>query len=776
MIDNSSAPVSLRKFQTRARAAEWQARARLKRWADDHSGRAALFIGLLVALLWAPQLVSFQNREGAERVVSRFLPARNGLENLELHLLDARFVARGIAPPRCLDQIAIVGIDQNSLSAVGQWPWPRSLHARLIDRLKAAGASVIVIDADFSDHQFLGADGTLSSEDRALIEAARRAGNVVLPSFNVSSPNGSRLVTPFVADQQGNPGLDEQTLDLGLATLAADADGIHRSYPFAVQIQGETLGGLATLSAGVYQNLITAQNSDKYQTALTSGVWPTRGHSVKVPVRATQLVGAQAARVEKMPLYYFGPGGTFPTYPYADVLNGYDAATLRRHFAGRIVLVGATALILKDNFPAPRFVSQTRDVAPEIPGVELHATAIAMLLDGTYLYPPKAWISWASLFGLALGCALWTERARPGVSRRAHAVQAKWSARGGRGRIYDLAWFGLYSIVAALPLLGFWWICTAAFRAANLWMVATYPLGAGAMASALTLVFLFSQESSERRKVVGQLGLYMDSRVVEEILAHPEEDYPRPRRTQATVLFTDIEGFTAYSEAHEAEEVVAALNAFFSRLKPLVTAHGGSVDKFVGDAMMCFWGVPLPRADHARRALQCAIAMQEECARFRHETGIPFRIRIGLHTGELIVGSVGSESQNGAGAHMNYTVIGDTVNLASRLEAKNKEFGTWILCSRATGEAAPDVAQFRGARTHIKGLSGQVEVLAVVSDAHRPLRCHVWGALSACDIERAEVALASGDVAPELEGSYSLPVSTLESVETVGSGRIYDSQ
>lgn len=771
---------ALRKKLAPARQTEWRAKATLGRWTGDQTGRVALWIGLLVALLWAPQLISFGNRAAPQRTAWRFLPARAGLESLELKLLDARFVGRGIVKPRSVDRFAIVGIDQNSLGIIGQWPWPRSLHARLIDKLKAAGARVIVIDADFSDRQFLGDKGELSREDKALIAATRRAGNVVLPSLlNVSGgANNSvtyQLATPFVADERGNAGLDEQTLDLGLANLPADSDGHYRNYPFAAHIAGETLGGLAPLSCGIYQQLLSAQSSEKYQNALTRGAWPTRKeNSVIVPRQTVRWAGQNAPQWEMMPLYYWGPGGTFPTYSYADVLQGYDAATLKARFGGRIVLVGATAVVLKDNFPSPAFHS-VAGAAPTIPGVEIHATAMAMLLDGTYLYPPRAWISWVSLFGLTLFCALWTERVRARVSRWARAAQNSWSARGRTGRIYDAVWFGLYAGVAALPLLAYWWICVAAFRAANLWIIATFPIGAGAVASGLVLMFLFTQESSGRRKVVQQLGLYMDSQVVEEILAHPEEEYPRPRRTQASVLFTDIEGFTAFSEAHEAEEVVAALNAFFSRLKPVVTAHGGSIDKFVGDAMMCFFGVPIPRADHARHALRCAIGLQEECARFRYETGIPFRIRIGLHTGSLIVGSIGSQASNGGTAHMNYTVIGDTVNLASRLEGKNKDFGSWILCSRAVGEAAPDAAQFRGARTHLDGINGEVEVLIVTGTADRPLRARVWGALSPSDIEWAEVALQNGDEMPELNADQHVLQATNFADKIVGSGRVFDS-
>ena len=772
---------------TNARNTQWHAIGKLGRLAGDSTGRAALLIGLLVALLWAPYLYLFGGRDAAQR--SR-VPGNNGLETLELRSLDARFAARGIVVPPSADKIAIVGVDQNSLGIVGQWPWPRALHARLIDKLHAAGARVIVLDFDFSDRQRPGPRGELSGDDRALIDATARAGNVVLPSLLVPDATGANgqntyhLTTPFVADLAGNDGLDEQTLDLGVVSLFADADGHFRRYPLALHVNGETIGGLAPLSCAIYQGLLDADGNERYQKALSSGVWPqTGGGRARVPVRPTKYTGRNAPTVESFPLRFAGPGGTFATYSFADVLQSADTAKLKRDFGGRIVLVGPTAVVLKDIFPSPPFASRTREVNAQISGVEIHANAVAMLLDGNYLRSPLAWLSWASLFAMSIGCALWAERSRARVSSWARAIQSKWREGGRRGRVYDAVWIALYCLVAAVPLVAFWLVCTGAFRA-GLWMVTVYPLGAGTMAGALMLMFLFALETAERRKVVSQLGLYMDTRVVDEILAQPEADYPRTRRTEATVLFTDIEGFTSYSEAHEAEEVVAALNAFFTRMKPIVVAHGGSIDKFVGDAMMCFFGVPLPRADHARRALQCALELQEECARFRYETGIPFRMRVGLHTGPLIVGSVGSEATGGGTAHMNYTVIGDTVNLASRLEAKNKEFGSWIMCSRALGEAAPDVANFVAARTPIKGLRDEVEVLIAIGAAHSDPRARVWAAQSRAQIEQAEVAiangLADGEARPQLESgtralgaaSSAAPASEL----AAGKGRIFESE
>ncbi len=798
----SPQPAALDARATEPRSRQlWGVAGKLRRFSTDSTGRAALLIGILAALLWAPYLWFFlqgasAQRENSERAATRWLVGRNGLENVELHLLDARFTARGIRAPASADKIAIVGIDQNSLTRIGQWPWPRDLHAQMVNKLKKAGARVIVLDFDFSDRQNPGKNGALSAGDRALIAATKNAGNVVLSSLLTpeTGANGAltyQMVTPFGADPNGNDGLDEQTLDLGLAYLPADSDGHSRRYPFALNVNGETLGGVAPLGAAIYQGLLSTQNNERYQSALKRGVWPAPNAATatgsatgatQIPLRSMQFAGANAPLLHNMLIDWAGPGGTFATSSFADVLQSYDEQTLKRKFGGRIVLVGATAPLLKDVFPCPPFYSRAREMKADIPGVEIHANAISMLLDHRFLTPPKAWLSWVSLFGLALGCALWAEKMRGKVSLWARAIQNRWQRGGRRNRIYDAVWIGLYSAFAALPLLLFWWICTFAFRVEGLWMAATYPLGAGLTASALMLMLLFTLESAERRKVVSQLGLYMDTRVVDEILAHPEAQYPRPRRTDATVLFTDIEGFTSYSEAHEAEEVVAALNAFFSRLKPIVVAHGGSIDKFIGDAMMCFFGVPLPRADHARRALQCALALQEECARFRYDTGIPFRMRIGLHTGALIVGSVGSEASNGNAAHMNYTVIGDTVNLASRLEAKNKEFGSWVMCSRALGEAAPDVASFVTARTPIKGLSEEVEVLIAIGAAHRAPRARVWAAQTRAQIECAEVEIASGvpDESPALGNAVPLSLPAPQSPFALngshGKGRIFDAE
>jgi adenylate cyclase len=259
----------------------------------------------------------------------------------------------------------------------------------------------------------------------------------------------------------------------------------------------------------------------------------------------------------------------------------------------------------------------------------------------------------------------------------------------------------------------FWEAAKWLFIHQYLWVIVIYPALSAALSTGLVLILLYSSENAERRKTVAQFGRFMAPSILEEVLARPEEDYPRPRRTYATVLFTDLKGFTTYAETHDPEEVVSALNAYMTCMIPIVQRHGGTIDKYIGDSIMAYFGVPLPYDDHAACALRCAVELQDACARFRAETAIEFYMRVGVHTGEVIAGSMGSEGNNDSQPLLNYTVIGDTVNLASRLEGANKEFGSWIMCSAATYEAAPDVACVESASTQIKGKSQIVDVYKV---------------------------------------------------------------
>jgi adenylate cyclase len=692
-----------------------------------------LFLGVLVALLLAPYVLRFETRDDPDRQATQNFWFASMLEGLEYRLYDDYFKRDESSQPALRDKVAIIKIDERSLNSIGQWPWPRALHARLIQRLKKAEARVIAFDIEFASKQAPSPDGQLSPSDQALIVASAQTKNVIFPSFlepmtrvRSTGAQGSSqertflLATPFEE-------LDETTPDLSLIVMPRDSDGSVRRYPLVGQINGSNIGGMAALACAVYQKLSMGSDQSTYETSLRRGEWfSLQAGNFPVPSRTTAYAGREAPSYREFLLKYRHINSV-PWYSYSNAVNEseYDDAQMKRNFKDRIVFIGATAPILKDLFPAPG--------GGQVSGVELHAGAACQLLEGSYIEPPEMQTTLMNLFGMTIVSALWPQLVRPRISRIARRGQERWKARKHfrrwNFRVQDTLWFIMTGIMAILPGLCFWILCQVSFYQRGIWTVMTYPLLGSLASSGLAMVYLFTLETAERRKVMSQVGLYLDPDIMETILAYPEEEYPRPRRTVATVMFTDLQGFTSYSENHSADDVVAALNAYMSRLQPIVKKHNGSVDKYIGDAIMAYFGVPVPRDDHAGCALRCAMEIQEECCRFRADTGIPFYTRIGIHTGELIAGSIGSQSSSGS--LIAYTVIGDTVNLASRLEAKNKEFGSWILCSKATADAAPGIANVEAVSASIRGKSQEVEMFIVRGPGGGSPRHDFWGSETA---------------------------------------------
>lgn len=756
-----------------------------RNWRGGRLEWTGLALSLLVSSLFVPQVLHFSHRNDAIREISPILPGWKTLEELELRLYDARFTARGIRRPASRDKIAIIGIDQMTLGVLGDWPFPRQWHAQVIRRLHKAGAKAIFFDIDFSSRQNIHSDAALAlavadaknvllpsyiaRETKATGAHKTTANQMVQPLgatgydelfLDANGKLGAGKTSAQLRDYRAFSalGLDEVTPEPCLISVLLDYDGALRRYPLRTALWGgdENLGSVAMVSAGIYQNLLDGGENARYETALKTSVWPTQnGLLASIPLVHSAPPPGDAPRTFSTPLYFWGPpssdpNGTFATYSYKDikgfqtlmdgdpitpnpgrkrpVWHGLSDAEMKRNFGGRIVFIGATALGLGDLFQMPQFrsASSTGDES-QIAGVEIHATATAMLLDGTYLRPTTSQATLITLFGLSAFASSWTILLRERVNRAARAAQGRWARWRAPGRVRSLVWFACNSAIATLPLLCFWEASKWLFAHQNLWVIVIYPALSALLSNGLVMIMLYGSESAERRKTKAQFGRFMSPAVLEEVLARPEEDYPRPRRAHATVLFTDLEGFTSYTESHEPEQVVQALNTYMTRMIPIVQSHGGTVDKYIGDAIMAYFGVPLPYPDHAERALLCSLALQDACALFRAESGIPFYMRVGVHTGDVIAGSMGSEGAGESQPLLNYTVIGDTVNLASRLEAKNKEFGSWIMCSAATYEAAPDVVCVESASTQIKGKSQSVDVYVVRGRAgEAPSDVH-WG-------------------------------------------------
>ncbi|MGH7415322.1 MAG: CHASE2 domain-containing protein [Candidatus Rokuibacteriota bacterium] len=387
--------------------------------------------------------------------------------------------------------------------------------------------------------------------------------------------------------------------------------------------------------------------------------------------RAGLTQGAPPASTELLVNYRGGPG-SFPMVAYHRVVTGEIPPEV---FAGKIVLVGATTPTLHDIFPTP-FASQSG-----MSGVEIHANTLETLLQDIPLR--RAW--W--LLG-------------PGLAVLAGAAAA-WTAT----TLRPLAAFGIVAVAVA----GYLAVSHGAFAWGRYWVqVVPVPL-ALLITYAGTVAKNFTQEQREKRR----LSRFFSPAVVAEIVRHKDDAKLAATRRRMTVLFSDIRGFTSMSEKMPPEEVVTFLREYLTVMTEAVFKHGGTVDKYIGDAIMALYNVPFEAPDHARRAVRTALEFQERlrplAERFAARYGGTLACGVGIHTGDAVVGTIGSEQR------LEYTAIGDTINLGSRLEGLTKEFSVPIIMSEAT--AAEVGGQF-GTRdlgeVMVKGKAIPVKIYAVL--------------------------------------------------------------
>jgi adenylate cyclase len=532
----------------------------------------------------------------------------------------------------------------------GRWPYPRSVWAAAVRELRRAGARVIVLDVGLGEEDIRHPD-----DDRELAEVLRGA-PVVL---GVQTQTGGRLphdggeLAHDLWHIGGSAPTREDfgvilpqrafrtTSGIGTIRLASSArSGIVHEYVLADQLGGseQYVPGLALEAVRMY--LGGPREARWTNDALRAG-WGS------IPMK-----GGRAD------LVWHGRSGPAIRYPVVGLENllaanrrtsGVDGATLAAldaQFRGRIVVIGATAFGLFDLRATPLW--------PSSAGVEIHANAIDDLLNGTFLHDANMPAQVLLLLAIAaiLGALFDAIRLQWLSGAVAMTAAAGWAATG----------FGM--------LAGGIVIRTVAGISS---VVLTYGL---------VTVVKFTDEQRQTALLKTTFGHYVSPQILNHILAHPEKVRLGGERREITVLFSDIRGFTTISEASEPEAVVEMLNEYLDRMVEILIEHGGTLDKFIGDAVMGFWNAPALDPDHPRNAVRCAISMVQETAklRARWETeGKPsIRIGIGINTGEAVVGNIGAERVFG------YTVIGDAVNLASRLEGKNKDYGTSIIISEHT--------------------------------------------------------------------------------------------
>jgi len=638
-------------------------------------------------------------------------------ENLELKLCDMRFRARGRTEQP--DNIVIFAIDNQSFTQVNRWPWPRSVYGKVIRRLHKAGAKVIALDIFFSEPQD-------EHEDLYFAQAIRDApGKVILAGdFDEEERDNRLLVQPSFPI----PELAGCARGIGITRMPRDSDHFIRSFVVYLEHlepadnpKGEAwqlYPAFATAVAGAYLGLAPEQ--------IEANLKQRRLGNLPIPLIPHLKDEQRSLHAHVALLNFAGPAGHFRTHSFFEALqpDALSDSDLQEIVAGKIVLIGASADSLHDVFPTP-FMEYG-----ETPGVEIHANAIHNLLTGRFIRQSPASADLASLFLLSLLTALLTITVSKAVSSSATLIDARlsFSLRGFRFRCYGIVWFLLYLGGGLLPpAAGYWFYAFAAFKLRQLWVPLAYPLVAMGASYLLCVLYMFLTEEQEKKKMHSRFRRFVAPTVLTEILAHPTEEYPKARRVEATLLFTDLQGFTTLSEAHEPEVVVQVLNEYLTRMSKVVFKYEGTIDKYIGDAIMVIFGAPVPFPDHAERAIRTAVEMQEVCAQFREygrTKGWPdFYMRIGIHSGKPMVGSVGSEDR------LDYTAIGDDVNLAARLEGLNKQYGSWIMCSSVTHEIVKDlvISEFVPA-AQVKGKTSAVDVYKIFGLRETGRRDHIWGA------------------------------------------------
>lgn len=570
-------------------------------------------------------------------------------ENFERKLrTDLEKFAGGIY--RHLLDIVIVAIDDqtvNSLHRAGipYPPMPRAVYGELVRRLRQAGAKVIAFDIHMNMPSPFGQE-----DDNKFVNALKETEEVLLACRLFVERTSGGIVTRY---EGPHIPLEEKAVGVGLIEMIKDPrDDFIRMATITAPYQGEMFPSLATVAAAKWLGI----SYEGLKKQLAAGQFNSHPLPLLKQRVGEELKGKgfEGLKYETMLLNFAGPEKTFRQIPLEAVLfpreNNLTDEDLRRIFEGKLVFVGSTSVIDKDIFPTPTSTS--------FPGVEIHATLAQMLLSGSFLRFAPLKISYLMLFlfvGLTVALVFWL---RP---LKAAAL------------IFLL---GIACLYAAVFMLDRWLMVIPVVQ----------TLIAMILAFALSTAYLQFTVERHARHIRQRFGRFVSPSVLETMVVASEEELSRPHRTKGTVMFTDLKGFTTISEEHSPEEVASILNEYFDAMREIIDLHQGTISKFIGDGIMVLFGLPIPDAEHAAKAVRCAIEMQRAMEDLKEKflkRGFPeLSMRIGIHTGEMIFGAIGSQRQS------DLTAIGDTVNVAARLEPMNKEFGSQILISETTYEEA----------------------------------------------------------------------------------------
>jgi adenylate cyclase len=587
------------------------------------------------------------------------------LERLELATIDLRFRLRGPgSTPVDSQHVVIVEISEDAFAALPEsYPWPRSYYAHAVRNLKAAGARVVGIDLILADHDRHNPQG-----DSLFRDALRTSRLAVLAGKR--EPDRLGYVRTSGTVDFGNVFFGPESA-LGLVNIRPNEDGVYREYPIGFLVDtpaGERL--VPTFGFAVL---------NRYFGLPPFVVPEPDGHSFRYHGRTIPAFNPASLLIN-----YLGPFHTFRHVHFHDVIDDSTVQTVDERTTGtaidsfsdpdfgylydgtfreKIVLIGVTAPEYKDVFP----VSYARRAGRGenlMYGVEIHANVIESVLRGNFLRRPHPLVDAGIILGLVALTFTLTAGGR--------------GSRMGRLMITELARAGTTLLLLAAAAVA----ALLLFSHAGLVVSVTASFVSIAGGYAASTVYHLLTERRQRVLIKNMFSTYLNPSVVDELLADPTKLVLGGKREELTVLFSDIEGFTTISQYMAPEDLVTLLNEYLSIMSAIVFRRAGTLDKYEGDAIMAFWGAPVPQNDHALRACMTALDMLDALAEINRNwtpRGRPaLRIRIGINTGQMVVGNMGATNK------FDYTVIGDSVNLASRLEEANKQYETSVMVSERT--------------------------------------------------------------------------------------------
>lgn len=510
----------------------------------------------------------------------------------------------------------IIDIDERSLEAMaeihGRFPWPRSVHAEVVEWVAAQKPRAILFDILFTDLELQRPD-----DDAYLAEVAASQKNLFFPfvPLTTSEPDA------------GLP-LSQVGEALGFSRTAEASETAHVALllPYvAANIEGR-MGSIKFFedSDGIGRHYYLYHEIDGWRLP-------------SLPARVADALAYKLPNAEQIRLNWQGAALSYPRLSYSDLYADLSRRIPQRprdEFHDKVVIIGSTATGLSDLRATP--MDSTH------PAVEIVATALDNLRRGDYLHDAPRWLP-------ALTALLLIAAVRQAFNHGRSPI---------RIGLFMLAVTPLIVLLGSLLLLN------------RLWLPLFTPLLFAWLYYGVAALYAFWHERAERQRSVEIFSRFLDPRVVNELVAKGESALNlKSESRQITVLFSDIRGFTTLSERHTAEEIVELLNDYFSRQVEVIFRHGGTMDKFIGDAVMAFWGAPVDDGQQARHAVEAALDMADALMAFKADLGKQdenFDVGIGIHTGPGVVGFIGSHNR------LDYTAIGDTVNLASRIEGQTK--------------------------------------------------------------------------------------------------------